>query len=112
MFCLICMDRPESQDLRLANRPDHLAYVLENPGVVVAGPFLDEDGETMIGSMIVLDVKRAPRPRIGRNDPMQGRIVRPRGNSPLEASDRRTGEPAERKSRAFGTTIRNRENHG
>ena len=42
MFCLICMDRPGSQDLRLANRPDHLAYVQENPGVVVAGPFLSE----------------------------------------------------------------------
>ncbi|MEE3058507.1 MAG: YciI family protein, partial [Pseudomonadota bacterium] len=57
MFCLICMDRPESQDLRLANRADHLAYVQENPGVIVAGPFLGEDGTTMIGSLIVLDVK-------------------------------------------------------
>lgn len=70
MFCLICMDRPESQDLRLANRPDHLAYVLENPGVIVAGPFLGEDGETMIGSLIVLDVEtRAEAESWARNDP-------------------------------------------
>ena len=57
MYCLICMDRPEGQDLRLANRPDHLAYVQETLGVIVAGPFLSEDGETMIGSLIVLDVE-------------------------------------------------------
>ena len=70
MFCLICMDRPESQDLRLANRPDHLAYIFENPGVAVAGPFLDEDGETMIGSMIVLDVKtRSEAENWARSDP-------------------------------------------
>jgi uncharacterized protein YciI len=64
------MDRPESQDLRLANRPDHLAYVLENLGVIVAGPFLGEDGETMIGSLIVLDVEtRAEAESWARNDP-------------------------------------------
>ena len=70
MFCLICMDRPESQDLRLANRRDHLAYVLENQGVIVAGPFLGEDGETMIGSLIVLDVEtRADAESWACNDP-------------------------------------------
>ena len=70
MFCLICIDRPESQDLRVANRPDHLAYVRETPGVVVAGPFLDEDGETMIGSLIVLNVKtRGEAENWAHNDP-------------------------------------------
>jgi uncharacterized protein YciI len=56
MFCLICMDQPDSHDLRQANRPDHVAYVLASPAVSVAGPFLGEDGETMIGTLIVLDV--------------------------------------------------------
>ena len=70
MFCLICMDRPEGQDLRLANRPAHLAYVQENPSVLVAGPFLSEDGETMIGSLIVLDVRtRAEAESWAHNDP-------------------------------------------
>ena len=70
MFCLICMDRPESQDLRLANRPDHLAYMHENKRVIVAGPFLGEDGTTMIGSLIVLDVKtRAEAENWAHNDP-------------------------------------------
>ena len=70
MFCLICMDRPESQDLRLAIRADHLAYVLENPVAIVAGPFLCEDGEIMIGSLIVLDVEtRAEAESWARNDP-------------------------------------------
>ena len=70
MFCLICLDRPESQDLRLAKRLDHLAYVQEIPRVMVAGPFLSEDGETMIGSLILLDVEtRAEAESWARNDP-------------------------------------------
>ena len=38
--------------------------------VIVAGPFLGEDGATMIGSLIVLDVKtRAEAESWARNDP-------------------------------------------
>ena len=55
MFCLICMDRPESQDLRLANRPDHLAYLKSSDAVAQAGPLLNAEGG-MIGSLIILDV--------------------------------------------------------
>lgn len=70
MFCLICMDRPGSKDLRLANRPDHVAYVLTSPAVATAGPFLGEDGKTMIGTLIVLDVEtRAEAESWAGNDP-------------------------------------------
>ena len=65
LFAAICTDKPGSLALRKANRPEHLAY-LESLGdkLVFAGPFTDADGETMNGSLIVveapsLDVARA-----------------------------------------------------
>lgn len=55
-FALICTDKPGALEIRKANRQDHLAYVEETGCVAVAGPFLAEDGESMNGSLIVLDV--------------------------------------------------------
>ena len=70
MFCLICMDRPESEDLRLATRPDHIADVQESGKVAMGGPFLGEDGKTMIGSLIVLNVdSRAEAESWAHGDP-------------------------------------------
>ncbi|NBZ86712.1 YciI family protein [Stagnihabitans tardus] len=52
---LICIDKPGSLDLRLANRPAHVEYLKASPCVELAGPFLE--GETMVGSMLVLNVE-------------------------------------------------------
>lgn len=56
LFALICTDKPNSLALRKANRPEHLAY-LESLGdtLVFAGPFTEADGETMNGSLIVVE---------------------------------------------------------
>ncbi|MGV1013546.1 MAG: YciI family protein [Methyloceanibacter sp.] len=56
LYALICTDKPDSLALRKANRPEHLAY-LESLGeaLVFAGPFIDTDGETMNGSLIVVE---------------------------------------------------------
>ncbi|MGY6411883.1 MAG: YciI family protein [Alkalilacustris sp.] len=54
-FALICLDKPDAQALRKDTREAHLAYVAETGVVTQAGPFLD-DGEAMIGSLIILDV--------------------------------------------------------
>ncbi|HWM30463.1 MAG TPA: YciI family protein [Methyloceanibacter sp.] len=56
LFALICTDKPGSLALRKANRPEHLAY-LEGLGdtLVFAGPFTEADGETMNGSLIVVE---------------------------------------------------------
>lgn len=56
LFALICTDKPDGLAIRKANRPDHLAY-LENLGdmLVFAGPFTAEDGQTMNGSLIVVE---------------------------------------------------------
>ena len=54
-FALMAWDKPGALDLRMENRPDHLAYLTDTGVVRQAGPFLDEDGKPC-GSLIVLDV--------------------------------------------------------
>lgn len=56
LYALICTDKPNGLPIRKANRPDHLAF-LESLGdtLVFAGPFTEEDGQTMNGSLIVVE---------------------------------------------------------
>jgi len=71
LYTLICTDKPDSVAVRLANRPDHVAY-LESLGetLVFAGPFLMEDGATMNGSLIVIEVTSLDAARkIAAGDP-------------------------------------------
>lgn len=68
-YALICLDKPDSLQLRLANREAHLAYVAESGVVVQAGPFLDDD-EAMVGSLLIIDVPDRTAARAwGANDP-------------------------------------------
>jgi uncharacterized protein YciI len=53
LFALICTDKPNSLDLRMANRPSHLAY-LETITVKGAGPFLDDAGNPN-GSLVIIE---------------------------------------------------------
>lgn len=55
LIALIARDKPGALQTRLDNREAHLAYIKETGVVSQAGPLLDE-GEQMIGSLIVLDV--------------------------------------------------------
>jgi len=71
LYALICTDKPNSLALRKANRPEHLAY-LESLGekVVFAGPFTAADGETMNGSLIVVEAPSLDAARtIAAGDP-------------------------------------------
>ena len=52
---LICIDKPGALQLRLDNRPAHLAHIQSTGVVEMAGPFLDALG-SMTGSLIVLQV--------------------------------------------------------
>lgn len=54
-FVLICRDKPGALQVRMDNRPAHLAYIEATGVVSLAGPFLDDEGKPS-GSMIVLDV--------------------------------------------------------
>ncbi|SDD62831.1 YciI family protein [Ruegeria marina] len=56
LVALIAKDKNDALQTRLDNRPAHIAYLKDTGGVVSqAGPLLD--GETMIGSLVILDVE-------------------------------------------------------
>jgi uncharacterized protein len=54
LFTLICTDKPNSLDLRMKVRPDHLAF-LEKLGdnLKAAGPFVDGEGKPT-GSLVII----------------------------------------------------------
>jgi uncharacterized protein len=56
LFAFICTDKPDALPIRKEKRPEHLAY-LKNLGDTLkfAGPFTAEDGETMNGSLVVVE---------------------------------------------------------
>lgn len=54
-FAIHCIDKPDSLDLRVATRADHLAYLQAiNDRILVAGPLLDMEGQP-IGSLLIID---------------------------------------------------------
>jgi uncharacterized protein YciI len=68
LFALICTDKPNSLELRLATRPAHLAY-LETVTVKGAGPFLDSAGNPN-GSLVIIEAKdKADAEAIAARDP-------------------------------------------
>lgn len=71
LFAVIATDRPGSAALRQATRPSHVDYVKTfGPRVQVAGPFLSEDGTTMLGSLIIIEAaSRADAEAFSANDP-------------------------------------------
>ncbi len=56
LYVLICTDKTGALPVRKANRPQHLEY-LKSLGdtVMLAGPFTEEDGATMNGSLVVVE---------------------------------------------------------
>jgi uncharacterized protein len=70
LFALICVDRPGSLELRLATRPQHLAYLQAYiDRLVEAGPLLDQEGRPC-GSLVIIDVKdRAEAEGFAAEDP-------------------------------------------
>jgi uncharacterized protein len=70
LYALMCTDKPNSLELRMKIRPDHVAYLRElGEKAKFAGPFLDDEGN-MCGSLVMLDVEsRAEAEKIAANDP-------------------------------------------
>ena len=60
LYALICEDRADGLDLRLATREKHLAYVgTLGDSIRLAGPMLSEDGERMVGSLFLIEADSA-----------------------------------------------------
>jgi len=58
LFAALCHDKPDHLSVRLANRDAHIAW-LKGMGdkARIAGPFLDETGEVMEGSIVVIEAE-------------------------------------------------------
>ena len=56
LYALYCRDADGAGDVRRANREAHLAYARDSDVIRMAGPLLADDGETMIGSLFVIEV--------------------------------------------------------
>jgi uncharacterized protein YciI len=56
MFAIVCTDKPGRTALRAEVRPQHLAFLERFKAHVFAvGPLQSDDGETMLGSLLILD---------------------------------------------------------
>jgi uncharacterized protein YciI len=55
-FAFYCLDKPGQFELRKANRAAHLDYVAGfQDRLLVGGPFKSDDGDTMVGSLLIMD---------------------------------------------------------
>ena len=56
LFTFILIDKPEQGHLRQQVRPEHKEYVGKaREKIAFAGPLVQDDGKTMIGSLLVID---------------------------------------------------------
>lgn len=57
LYVLVCHDKPNSLELRMATREAHLAYARAQSGKVkLGGPILDAKGD-MAGSLLIFDTE-------------------------------------------------------
>ena len=55
-FAIVCLDKPDHGHLRAENRPAHIEYLNANlEHMLLAGPFLSEDGERPVGSLLIME---------------------------------------------------------
>ena len=71
LFVINCLDKPDHQAVRAANRDAHLAYLAPlGDRVLAAGPTLTDDGAAMTGSLLIIDFEdRAAAERFVADDP-------------------------------------------
>ena len=56
LYVFSLLDRAGAGALRAQWRPEHKAYLAQVADrIAFAGPLLDDDGETMVGSLLVID---------------------------------------------------------
>jgi uncharacterized protein YciI len=74
IFAITCLDRTDATGVRAATRPAHVDY-LKSLGktLVLAGPFLADDGTTAIGSFLLVEAADKPAAEaIAAQDPYAG----------------------------------------
>lgn len=57
-FIVHCLDAPDALPRRLEHYDAHRAYLSTAPvRILVSGPLMSDDGETMIGSLFLIDAE-------------------------------------------------------
>ncbi|MFO1349615.1 MAG: YciI family protein [Gammaproteobacteria bacterium] len=71
LYAIHCLDHADKLQARLDHYPEHRAYLNSVPlKIVLAGPIAADDGETPIGSVMIIDAAtRAEAEAFNRNDP-------------------------------------------
>jgi uncharacterized protein YciI len=71
LYAVYATDKPGSQAIRMTHRPAHLAHAKEwIEHVVMGGPLLGDDHQTMVGSLVIFDLPdRASVDRYLEGDP-------------------------------------------
>lgn len=55
-FMIHCLDKPGHGEVRQANRAAHLAHLDKfAANLIAAGPLLSDDGQSMIGSLLLME---------------------------------------------------------
>jgi Uncharacterized protein conserved in bacteria len=58
LFAVSCIDKPDHGPVRAENRPAHVAFLKANSASVkAAGPYLSDDGEAMVGSLLIVEAE-------------------------------------------------------
>jgi hypothetical protein len=61
LFIATCVDKPQSLEKRLENRPAHLAYLKAlGAKVKIGGAVLADDHKTPVGSMLIFEGESEP----------------------------------------------------
>ena len=70
-FVIHCVDKPGLGEVRAGARPAHPEYMKDAAArLLVAGPTLSEDGESMTGSLIIIEAEdRAEAEAFTSDDP-------------------------------------------
>ena len=73
LFHIYCIDKLNKKELRNKNREAHLNYMKKFKNqVLVAGPMLSDDGNSMIGSIFIINFSdRSNADDFCSNDPYQ-----------------------------------------
>jgi uncharacterized protein len=56
LYTFVLLDKPDAAELRQRVRPEHKAYLAAaGERIAFAGPLTSDDGQRMIGSLLVID---------------------------------------------------------
>jgi uncharacterized protein YciI len=74
IFAITCIDRTDATGVRAATRPAHVDFLKSlGKSLVLAGPFLADDGATPTGSFLLLEAAdKAAAEAIAAQDPYAG----------------------------------------